>query len=439
MNALSDHFAAQLQPVHATATDAPPWWVARRQKAASHFAAAGFPDPRHEEWKYTNVRSIANRPLVLSEGTDSFSAEAVHALALPGLEAYRIVLVNGFFRPEWSDLEGLPEGSVRSLADALHHVPEQLEPRFATLAHDRFSSFVAANTALTAGGVLIQLPSGLRLEKPLYLLHVATATESPSWHHPRVLIHGADTAEATIIEHYRGCEGANGCTNVVTEIQAESGAQLEHYILQENEGTAYHIGSIFIHQKRDSSVQSFNINLGSRLSRYDINVDLAEPGARVGLQGLFLAGGRQHLDTHTRVHHLAPHTTSVEQYRGIAQGHGRGVFKGRVLVEEGAQKTDAQQHSANLLLSPHAEIDTKPELEIYADDVRCAHGATVGQLDETSLYYLRSRGISAAAARALLVSAFAEVVLESLQVDAVRTHVEQQLAVRLPEAIREGM
>lgn len=440
MIALNEHYSAQTRKVQADhADDTPEWLIARRQKAAARFATAGFPDPRHEEWKYTNVRPIATRPLVLASENGTVSADDVESLTLSGQEVHRVVLVDGVFKPEFSILEGLPASTVTGLAEAIVHSPERLEPLFGTVAHDRFSSFVAANMAFATDGVVIDLEANQVLDRPIYLLFISTVADQPFWCHPRVLVRAAAGSSATIIEHYQDREGANGCTNVVTEIQAGEGARISHYLLQEHAETAYHLGSVFVHQTRDSDVQSFNINLGGRLARHDINVDLADTGAAIALNGLFLVGGRQHADTHTRVHHAAPHTTSREQYRGIAQGHGRGVFKGRVLVEEGAQKTDAQQHSANLLLSPTAEIDTKPELEIYADDVKCAHGATVGQLDETSLYYLRSRGISAEAARGMLVFAFADEVLESMALTAVRESIEQRLAGRLPETVREGM
>jgi Fe-S cluster assembly protein SufD len=189
-----------------------------------------------------------------------------------------------------------------------------------------------------------------------------------------------------------------------------------------------------VRQHRDSRFVSHNIQLGGRLARHDINAELAEPGAEVTLNGLFVVGGRQHMDTHTRIHHAAPHTNSLEGYRGVADGHGRGVFKGRVLVDRDAQKIDAQQSSANLLLSEHAEIDTKPELEIYADDVKCSHGATVGQLDKESLFYLRSRAIDAETARGLLVFAFADEVVERLDLAPIRERLEQRLVGRLPDS-----
>ena len=433
-NALSQHYAEQVQHLQKGLPEGVPGWLAgRRQGAALRFAEAGFPDPRQEEWKYTNVRPIATKPFAAVTVDAPLAAETVAGFRFAGLDAYRMVFVDGRFRPEFSDLGGLPEGAaVRSLSEVLVSDPNLLEPLLGTLAHDRFSSFAAANTAFLSDGAVILLGQGVRLERPVHLVVLGTAGSPASWCHPRVLIHAAEGAEATVIEHYADLEGAAGFTNAVTELRAEAGARLRHYLLQDHADGAYHVGSVFIQQRRDSHVTSHNINLGGRLVRHDLNIDLTEAGAEVELNGLFLVGGRQHVDTHTRVHHSSPNTTSREQYRGIGQGHGRGVFKGRVLVERGAQKTDAQQHSANLLLSPNAEIDTKPELEIYADDVKCAHGATVGQLDETSLYYLRSRGIDEEHAREMLVFAFADEVLERMDIAPVRTDIEARLAARLP-------
>lgn len=435
-NALSQHYADQVRHLQDGLPGAIPEWLAsRRQEAAARFSEAGFPDPRQEEWKYTNVRPIATKPFVTAATEAPLPEDALRAVGFEGLDAYRMVFVDGRLRAEFSDLADLPAGvTVQGLTEALASDSDPLEPLLGTLAHDRFSSLAAANMAFLTDGAVIRLDKGVRLDRPVHLLMVGSAGGPATWSHPRVLIQADEGSEATVIEHYADLEGASGFTNAVTELRAEAGAQIRHYLLQDHADSAYHVGSVFIQQRRDSQVTSHNVNLGGRLVRHDLNVDLIEPGAEIELNGLFLVGGRQHVDTHTRVHHSSPHTTSREQYRGIGQGHGRGVFKGRVLVEPGAQKTDAQQHSANLLLSPNAEIDTKPELEIYADDVKCAHGATVGQLDETSMYYLRSRGIGAEAARGMLVFAFADEVLERMELAPVRTSIERRLAARLPEA-----
>jgi Fe-S cluster assembly protein SufD len=442
---LSPHYQAELARQHPGApaqAAGPVWWQDRQQRAAQRFAEAGFPDPRQEEWKYTNVRPIASKPFVrptLPMAPEDERWEAVRERLIPlesaELAVYRVVLVDGVFAPALSRLEGLPEGvRLQSLREALDTHPAAVEPLLGTLAHDRYSSFVSANLAFLQDGLLLQLPAGMHLERPVQVCLLTTTQVPAIWVHPRILVQVGESAQLTLLEQYLDLPGATGCTNVVTELHAAAGARVEHYLLQEHADTAYHVGSVFVRQARDSQVISHNINVGGRLVRHDLNIDLSEPGAEIHLNGLQLVGGRQHVDTHTRVQHIAPHTTSREEYRSIGQGHGRAVFKGRVLVEEGAQKTDAQQHSANLLLSPNAEIDTKPELEIYADDVKCAHGATVGQLDATSLYYLRSRGIPLEQARSLLVFAFADAVLERMTLSPVRGRIEEQIAIRLPQS-----
>ncbi|WP_019021926.1 Fe-S cluster assembly protein SufD [Thioalkalivibrio sp. ALE23] len=436
-NALDTHYIGQLEQLQGTlSADLPPWLAQRRRAAAERFAESGFPDPRAEEWKYTNVRPIANKPFSVASECGLLEAATLEEHVFGELEPWRLVFENGFLRDDLSRLDGLAPGvRIDGLNTAIREgvtIPEQC---LDGLAHDQYSSFATLNTAFLTDGAVIHLEPGVVLERPIHLVFYGTSYSENVWCHPRVLVVGESGCEATIIEHYVDGEGARSFTNTVTEIEAHAGAHLHHYLVQEHADTAYHVGNVFVRQRRDSVVTSHNVNLGGRLVRHDLNVDLVEPGAETHLNGLFLVGDRQHVDTHTRVHHAVPHTTSREQYRGIAQGRGRGVFKGRVLIREGAQKTAAEQHSANLLLSPNAEIDAKPELEIYADDVKAAHGATVGQLDADALYYLASRGIGPEIARGMLVYAFAEEVLEPMKLDPVRAVVENRLAQRLPEAV----
>lgn len=416
--------------------DQPQWLAAMRRTAFARFSASGFPDPRHEEWKYTNVRPIAAKAFAApDEVPAAVDAGQLAALGVQGMDGHLVVLVNGRLSPGHCLLDGLPEGAyVRGLAETLAAEPERLEGLLGSVASDRNSSFAALNTAMMEDGVVIDLAPDTVIERPLHLLLVAGAGEPPVAAHPRILIRAGRGAQLTVVEHYAGLPGAKGFTNAVTEVLAESGAVIEHYRLQEEAESGYHVGALFVRQRRDSRYISHNIALGARLARTDIDVELAEPGAEVTLNGLFLPRGRQHQDTHTRVHHAAPHTRSNEGYRGIADGHGRGVFKGRVWVDRGAQKIEAHQNSANLLLSEQAEIDTKPELEIYADDVVCSHGATVGQLDAQALYYLRSRGLDPQTARGILVFAFAGEVVERMGLDALRGRVEERLLGSLPDA-----
>lgn len=422
-------------------TQLPEWAMALRLSALSRFERAGFPDPRHEEWRYTNVRSIAKQ--AFKPTGDALAPLQVSVLDQHRLgvdSAVELVFVNGRLHAGLSQMHGLPEGVVvEDLSTALRNRGEALEPLLGQIANDRESSFVALSTAFLRDGVFVGLAPGCVLERPIKLLFVSTREAQPVVCHPRILFHGEANSQATVIEHYAGVEGSASFTNTVTELALESGARLEHYKIQRESTQAYHIGSLHVRQMRDSSLRSHNVNLGGRLVRNDLNIGLMEPGAEVLLNGLFMAGGRQHVDNHTRVHHAAPHTRSTEEYRGILDDHARGVFKGRVLVERGAQRIEAHQTSANLVLSDGAEVDTKPELEIYADDVVCSHGATVGQLDEQSLFYLRSRGLDDKTARGLLTFAFAGEVISRIGEQSIRDRLEEVIVGRLPdhERLRE--
>lgn len=418
------------------AQSAQAWLVDLKQAAFARFSETGFPDPRHEEWKYTNVRPIASKGFADPSSSQVIVDETqLSQFLFPELDAYVMVFVNGGFRADLSSLETLPRGVViQGLAEALRAHPDRVGDVLGKTASYEHSSFVALNTAFMQDGAFVDLAAGVVLEKPLHLLFVATADAQPVACHPRVLVHAGAGSEATLIEHYVGQENSAGFTNVVTEIVTEVNASVRHYLLQDESQQAYHIGSVFAHQHRDSRLLSNNVNLGGRLVRNDINVTLAEEGAEAVLNGLFMVDGRQHTDNHTRIHHAAPRTRSEEGYRGVGDGHGRGVFKGRVLVARDAQKIEAHQSSANLLLSEHAEIDTKPELEIYADDVVCSHGATVGQIDEQSLFYLRSRAIDEKTARGILVFAFADEVIERLDLAPIRGQLEHRIVGRLPDS-----
>jgi len=414
----------------------PSWWLEQKRAALTRFSAAGFPDPRQEEWKYTNVRPITKKAfLPAQQGRVQPSGEEVAQLRFPALDAHVLVFVNGRLNIALSQIGDLPAGvRAMSLGEAIAQDVEGLSERLgAAVSYDN-NSFAALNTAFAEDGAYIELARDTRLEWPVHLIFLATNEEEPVVAHPRVLVAAGAGSEATVVEHYMGQEGSRNWNNAVTEVLLAANASLEHYLLQQESIQGYHVGSVYVRGSRDSRYTSHNVNLGGRLVRNDLNASLLEPGARAVLNGLFMVGGRQHVDNHTRVHHAAPHTSSEETYRGVGDGHGRGVFKGRVWVDRDAQKVEAHQNSANLLLSENAEIDTKPELEIYADDVACSHGATVGQLDEDSLFYLRSRAIDQDTARGLLIFAFADEVVERLGLEPVRAALEERIAGRLPDS-----
>lgn len=410
-------------------------WVARlREDALARFAERGLPTTRDEDWKYTSVAALAKRPLSAAP-RDETPAVDVGAFALSGA-AHRLVFVDGRYAPGLSSIGELPaDARLESLGRVLEREPGALEPYLASHCHQTI--FAALNAAFMRDGVYLRLPRGAAVAEPIHALFVSTAADAAI--HPRNVIVAEDGAQATLIEHYVGVDGAASLTNAVTQAFVGPGASLAHYKLQQEAARAWHIGGVHAAQGRASRFVSHSIAFGAALARNDITTAFDADGCETELTGLFLAGGRQHVDHHTRIDHASPHGTSREYYKGIVDGNARGVFNGKVVVHPGAQRTDAHLASHNLLLSKTAEIDTKPELTIDADDVKCAHGATVGQLDDDQLFYLRARGLDEPFARALLTYAFAHDVIERVRVASLRSAVERVLFARLPggERIRE--
>lgn len=410
----------------------PTWIAARRQAGAARFEAMGFPTRRDEEWKYTNVRDIARGSFVLAEGND-FSPASAAALTLP-LEAYRLTFVDGVFAPALSDVQDLPQGvQVLPLSQALEDNHEAVGGPLGRLTGVEFSAFAALNTAFMEEGAVIRLAAGCALEKPILLQFLSRDNAAPTMCHPRVLVEAAGRSEATIIEHYTGEANAKNFTNAVAEFMLDRGAIVTHYKLQEAPLGDYHVASIHVEQGRDSRYVSHNLNLGGALVRNDLISDLNGKGAEATFNGLFFGQGRQHVDNHTKVNHNAPLTFSNENYKGILDDRAHGVFNGRVYVKRDSQQIEGFQSNQNLLLSDRAHIDTKPELEIYADDVKCSHGSTTGQLDEDAVFALRTRGLDEQSARGLLTLAFAGEVLEAVTLDVIAERVELAVAGKLPE------
>jgi Fe-S cluster assembly protein SufD len=410
----------------------PTWIAARRQAGAARFEALGFPTRRDEQWKYTDVRPIASGDFALA-GDAEFSPASAAALTLP-IEAYRLTFVDGVFSAALSMLDDLPAGvQLLPLSQALAENHEAVGGPLGRLTGVEFSPFSALNTAFMEEGAVLRLAPGSVVEKPIILQFLSRAGETAVMSHPRILVEAGARSQATLIEHHVGEEAAANFTNLVDEILLERGAILTHYKLQEAPLGDRHVASIHVEQGRDSRYTSFNLNLGGGLVRNDLVVDLNGQGAEAHFNGLFFGQGRQHVDNHTLANHNAPHTVSYENYKGILDDRARGVFNGKVIVKRDSQKIEAHQSNANLLLSDRAEIDTKPELEIYADDVKCSHGATTGQLDEEAVYALRTRGIDEQTARGLLTLAFAGEVMERVALDAVAERVELAVAGKLPE------
>jgi Fe-S cluster assembly protein SufD len=406
------------------------WVAALRQSGIDRFATLGLPTTRQESWKYTRLTGLERREFALPAA--DAGAPELTGVSLEG--AHRMVFVNGHFRADLSDLGRLPNG-VRcvSLAAALDAGDPALQPSF-TASADEQDPFVALNTAYMGDGVLLELAEGCVLEAPLQLLFVAGAGQDYVSHLRNVVVAGAHS-QATLVEAYVAPEGGSYFTNACTDLRLAPGARIDHVRLQDEDESAFHIGRVRADTGRDAWYRSQVFSLGAQLARADLDVRLAS-GAECHLDGLYLAGKRQHVDHQTRIDHAEPHATSSQLYKGILDGAARAVFSGTVHVREDAQKTDAKQMNRNLLLSSRAEVDAKPQLEIYADDVKCAHGATVGQLDPKELFYLRSRGLDEHDARQLLIHAFANDLVDRIADPGVRAFVYHALDARLPG--REG-
>jgi Fe-S cluster assembly protein SufD len=405
-----------------------------RQQARDVFESIGLPDKRDEDWKYSDLsrmQTVLGANWQQTAGVAEAAAETVEQAVIPALDAYRIVFVNGHFQPESSNM---PENvNILPLNTLLEQQPEVaadlLKPHpDAPL----FNGLNALNSATAADGLSLCIADHVRLDKPLYVLHIAQADvagKTAAMRHGLML---GEQAEATVIEHFVGLDEEPGLTSVVNYTHLKQGSSLKHYRIQQESLKQFHVGRVDVRQDRDSYYVLHSVELGSALSRADIVVRLEGSGAMCELNGLFVSGGRQHVDHHTRVDHVSPHCVSRENYRSVLDGRSRAVFNGKIVVHEAAIKTDSAQSNANLLLSKNAEVDTKPELEIYNDDVKCAHGATVGQLDENQLFYLKSRGLSEEEARQVLTFAFADEVLTGIDSKAVRRFIEHAAFAKLP-------
>jgi Fe-S cluster assembly protein SufD len=414
-----------------------------RRAAFDRFAALGFPTTRHEEWRFTSVAPIAKTAFRPVEGDGPTVHEADLDAITPRLRGgARLVFVNGRFAAGLSSVETLPAG-VRAgdLAGALAGNEEVVEQHLARYAAYEEHAFTALNTAFMADGALIHVPAGASVERPIDLVFVSTGGADPFITHPRNLIVAGVGSQVTIVERYVGLGGGLSFTNAVTEIVAGENAVIDHYKIGREATQAYHVGTTKLYQARDSSVSSHAVTIGGAIVRNDIATVLDGPGAHCTLNGLYLVSGRQHVDNHLRVEHAKPNCDSREYFKGVLHEQARAVFTGRIVVHKDAQKTDAKQTNMNLLLSEEAQVDTKPQLEIFADDVKCTHGATVGQIDEEAIFYLRARGLDEAMAKDILVFAFAEESLELVRPRRLRRQLQDVLLQRLPrgELLREAI
>jgi Fe-S cluster assembly protein SufD len=416
----------------ARAAQAPLWLRALREEGLAQLARQGFPTPRHEDWKYTDVAPIVSRPFApVAAGPTVDLRARVEQLALPGP---RLVFVDGRLSPELSSQQGLDEGvTVKPLRQAMREDTEALEAVLGQRARSEAHPFIALNAALLEEGAFVKVRPGAVALSPVQLVFLASGDGAASvLSSPRIVVVAGANSEAALVEVYAGVDGGASFTNAVTEVVLGENAQLHHYKLQAEPTAAFHLASLHAEQARDSRLASHAFALGAALARNEVRSVFAGEGGECVLNGLYVGGGTQHLDNRTDLDHAVPRCTSRELYKGVLDGKARGTFHGRVLVRQDAQRTDASQTNRNLLLSEQALVDTRPQLEILADDVKCAHGAAVGRLDEQALFYLRARGIPQAEAERLLTYAFASEVVGAVALAPLRARVEQLLASRLP-------
>ena len=405
-----------------------------RAAALARFASRGLPTTRDEDWRFTSVAALARSAFGRPETKASSRVNEgdLEALRLPDCAA-ELVFVDGVLAPGLSRRAQLSGLSVESLREVLTADAARLEPHLARLLRQP-NAFADLNTALFEDGAFVAIRPGTLIPGPVHLLFVSSAQGGPVASHPRVLVVAGAGSEATFVETYAGLPGASGLTCAVTEALVDENASLRRYKLQDEAPTAFHVSSFAARLKRHARFSDLSVSLGAALSRHDLEVDFAAEGGEAVLEGLFYADGERHTDTHSLIDHARPHCTSRELYKGVVGGRGRGVFSGKILVRPGAQKTDAAQTNRNLLLSREALVHSIPQLEILADDVKCRHGATTGQLDEMALFYLRSRGLSEGAARGLLTVAFASDLVHRIALPVLRERVSSRLVANLPGA-----
>lgn len=406
-----------------------PWLTARRQQALADFQQRGFPTNRDEDWKYSDTQKLAGQPF-LPATYQLLDAACIQAYLPSDFDCYLVVFVNGHYCHRHSMTEGLPETIVlTSLKTALEQQPQTLRPyldeHYTTALH-------ALNAAFMTDGVFLHLPANTVMDKPLYILNLSTTSHGPHMSHAHHVIVAESHTKLVMLQQHATVNGEQHFSSATTRIIAKANAVIEHYQFQQHHEKNYHFNSLTIQQARDSQVTAFQYDLSSGWTRNEVHLHLNENGASGHLKGLYLTRGKQHLDNHTRIEHHAPHTASTEHYQGILADAARAIFSGRILVHPEAQKVSAEQKNNNLLLSSQAEIDTQPQLEIFADDVKCSHGATVGELNKEALFYLQSRGLALQAAKDVLTYGFAVEMINALPIKALQHYLIDRFMDYLP-------
>lgn len=402
-----------------------------RREGVESFASLGFPTTDLERWRFTNVSPIAKKQFTCSKRV-AIEASLLPSLKLQQVDGPQLVFVNGWFSEDLSNTVGLPGGvEIENLEKVLDNKPELVTPYLGKFVGPNESVFTALNTALIQDGAVIRIADNVVFETPLQLLFIASADDF-QMSQPRILVIAGENSQIKIIESYASFTDTRYLTNTVTEIFVADNAMVDHYKLIRESVDAYHMGNMHIELGRSASFSSHSMTIGGAIVSNDVNANLSGRGGECTLNGLYLVDRQRLVDNHTTIRHASPHCTSHELYKGILTDQARAVFNGKIMVALDAQKTDAKQTNKALLLSEDAQINTKPELEIFADDVKCTHGATVGQLDDEALFYLRARGLSKEQSRSLLIHAFASDLLNRIRVEPIRTQLDSLLLQQLP-------
>ena len=407
----------------------PAWLVERRNRGMQQFAEQGFPSTKHEEYRYTNLAPIAKTPFRIAGG-GAVTFDDLAPFLYNEIKGDRLVFVDGQFSRPLSSVAA-PKAAVTTIGTLLADNPAVIAPHLARYSTERNNPLAALNSALFSDGAVVRIPAHNAWNVPVHLVFVSTADAPDTATHPRVLVIAERDSEAAVIETHCGFGETPYWTNAVTEIVAADNARLDHYRLQQETLSAFHTSLVEIHQGRDANVTTHSVSFGGALVRNDVEVVLEDENSECTMNGLYAINGRQHVDNRTCVDHTMPHCTSHQLYKGVLDGYARGVFGGKIIVRPDAQKTDAFQSNKNLLLSENADVNTKPQLEIDANDVKCSHGATIGQIDDEAAFYLRSRGLGESEARSLLTYAFAADLLERMKFAPIRDRFESLIMAKL--------
>jgi Fe-S cluster assembly protein SufD len=427
MSSESNHYTAQFQAFQQNgATKSPSWVNDVRSAALAVFTEQGFPTTKQEDWKYTNIAPIAKSPYQYAASAAAVPADVVKSLLIDGTEQHRIVFVNGHFSAEHSDLNGLPEGvTVKNLISAYGTHQEVIKTHLSKYAGFKKNPFTALNTAFINDGAFVHVAAGVVVERPVHLMFIAAGVDGLQVaSHIRNLIVAEEGASVKVLHGFASAQANTNLTNVVTEVVAQKESKVEVVKVQRESDSSFHVEDLHVHQYQHSTVHIFSLAVGGAIARNDMSVIIDGESTECNLNGLYITSGEQLIDHHTFMHHIHPNCPSHELFKGILMDKSRAVFNGKVYVEPEAQKTDSKQTNRNLLLSDEAVVDTKPELEIFADDVKCTHGAAVGGMNETHSFYLKTRGISEGSARGILTVGFAAEATQKIADPTLRHHVD---------------